>query len=252
MSTFVPRNVRINWGGEVCLGIDLCVRTEIKWILLFQGASKHFLFDSRWTGGLQQHTCRPDHLQSLTINSRLFQGYWTPSQDLFQASHINIITVKSVLMYVFVATINWKCLNTASTASVQFCRTLLDLKVTIWTLKQPHRFIYVLCSLLKRSISVLCLWGYKCRKNQMSRVQKVNIRNINLLSLPESESLVLLPQTHLESWFKLNEITIKNRFLLNNDCDENKVESLTFELRHESIERAGAEVLMDVICDEGT
>lgn len=140
MSTFVPRNVRINWGGEVCLGIDLCVRTEIKWILLFQGASKHFLFDSRWTGGLQQHTCRPDHLQSLTINSRLFQGYWTPSQDLFQDSHINTITTKSVLMYVFVATINWKCLNTASTARVQFCRTLLDLKVTIWTLKQPHRF----------------------------------------------------------------------------------------------------------------
>lgn len=76
--------------------------------------------------------------------------------------------------------------------------------------------------------------------------------NINLLSLPDSESLVLLPQTHLERRFKLNEITIKNRFLLNNDCDENKVESLTFELRHESIERAGAEVLMDVICDEGT
>lgn len=149
MSTFVPRNVRINWGGEVCLGIDLCVRTEIKWILLFQGASKHFLFDSRWTGGLQQHTCGPDHLQSLTINSRLFQGYWTPSQDLFQASHINTITTKSVLMSVFVATITRKCLNTASTARVQFCRTLLDLKVTIWTPKQPHRFIYVLCSFWK-------------------------------------------------------------------------------------------------------
>lgn len=165
-------------------------------------------------------------------------------------------------MSVFVATINRKCLNTASTARVHFCRTLLDLKVTIWTLKGPHRFI-MYCVLFWKGqfLSSACegtILGTNQKDTNTERTQCQGykrwrcIHNINLLSFPESESLVLLPQTHLESWFKLNKITIKDSFLLNNDCDENEVESLTFEPRHESIERADAEVLMDVICDEGT